>query len=240
MSTNFTSLSTSKKFISFLWHLIIFYFLFVVSSMHGFLLLPSIKLNMPLRSIIFTALVFFTILGLAYLNQYLFKATYLLKPIKFSRVLLINLCAATVTIMFSMVFIGNHAILAALSSFSWNNFITYCTIQKAQHVFQTNNSDLIILTIVASCIAGPIIEELIFRGVLFEYCASIFKHAATTIVIVSIIFALCHHIDAFGPFLNHIIFSVVLCFLRQKYRSLCPGILIHMINNLISILVLFL
>lgn len=99
------------------------------------------------------------------------------------------------------------------------------------------------VTFVSLVILPPLIEEVLFRGVLF---ASLRKRLQFWIsaVITSFIFA-CAHLSASseGPLyiaaIDTFILSLVLCWLREKTGSLWASILLHAIKNGVAFATLF-
>jgi membrane protease YdiL (CAAX protease family) len=92
---------------------------------------------------------------------------------------------------------------------------------------------LFVSVIVAVCIIAPIVEEIIFRGILWrvseKLISSNFAWAAT-----SILFALAHldliHIIAVFPL------GVLFGYLRKRTNSIVAPMLAHALHNTISIL----
>ncbi len=100
------------------------------------------------------------------------------------------------------------------------------------------------LTFFSLVIIPPFAEEILFRGVLFEGL----KKAMPVIyagVLTSAIFAIAHLPEGTsGLFwvgaLDVFILSLVLVYLKQKTKSLWPGIFLHMLKNLVAFISLFL
>ena len=100
------------------------------------------------------------------------------------------------------------------------------------------------LTFISLVILPPIAEELLFRGFLFEGLKKS-MHWVYAGILTSVIFASAHlpeggssglfwigAIDVFS-------LSLVLVFLKQKTKSLWPGIILHSLKNLIAFISLF-
>ena len=103
----------------------------------------------------------------------------------------------------------------------------------------TNNYELsnipIIIEIICSGIIGPILEELLFRGIVYNKLKE-FNKPMTSIILTSIIFGIIHTnllnaIYAFGV-------SFILIYLYEKYKSLKAPIIMHMSLNITIILML--
>lgn len=93
----------------------------------------------------------------------------------------------------------------------------------------------IIVQIICSGICGPILEELVFRGIVYNKLKE-FNKPMTSIILTSIIFALFHTniinaIYAFGV-------SFILIYLYEKYKTLKAPILMHIFLNTTIILML--
>jgi membrane protease YdiL (CAAX protease family) len=100
------------------------------------------------------------------------------------------------------------------------------------------------LTFISLVILPPLAEELLFRGFLFEGL----KKAMPVVyagVLTSVLFAVAHLPEGSGGLfwigaLDVFILSLVLVFLKQKTKSLWPGIFLHALKNLVAFISLFL
>ena len=93
----------------------------------------------------------------------------------------------------------------------------------------------IIVQIISSGICGPILEEFIFRGIVYNKLKT-FNKKMTAIILTSIIFGIVHSniingIYAFGV-------SFILIYLYEKYKTLKAPIVMHMFLNTTIILML--
>lgn len=93
----------------------------------------------------------------------------------------------------------------------------------------------IIVQIICSGIIGPILEELVFRGIVYNKLKE-FNKPMTSIILTSIIFGIIHSdiinaIYGFGV-------SFILIYLYEKYKTLKAPILMHMSLNITIILML--
>ncbi len=102
----------------------------------------------------------------------------------------------------------------------------------------------LILTFISLVILPPIAEEVLFRGFMFEGL----KRSMSPVlagVITSAIFAAAHlpegasHLLWIGA-LDTFTLSLVLVYLKQKTKSLWPGIILHALKNLVAFISLFL
>lgn len=93
----------------------------------------------------------------------------------------------------------------------------------------------IIVQMICSGILGPILEELVFRGIVYNKLKTFNKYKVS-IILTSVIFALFHSniIDAIYAF----IVSFVLIYVYEKYKTLKASILMHISLNTTIILML--
>ena len=102
----------------------------------------------------------------------------------------------------------------------------------------------LILTFISLVVLVPIAEELMFRGFMFT---NLRKSMPIWVagLITSLLFGAGHLMEggASGPLyvgaLQTFTLSVVLIYLRQKTRTLWPGIMLHASNNFVAFLYLF-
>lgn len=77
------------------------------------------------------------------------------------------------------------------------------------------------------CILGPILEEIIFRGILLK---SMKKYGAfTAIIFTSIVFSMFHL--NLVQFMTPLLLGILLAFVTVNANSIIPAIIIHMFNN---------
>ncbi len=94
------------------------------------------------------------------------------------------------------------------------------------------NPALIYLSIFLACTAGPIIEEIFFRG----FCYPAFKKkwgVAPAMVLSAGLFALIH--QSLFAFLPIFVLGLAFAFVYEKRKSLLPSIVMHIIHNTIFI-----
>lgn len=98
----------------------------------------------------------------------------------------------------------------------------------------TVNSSLFMTLILVSFL-GPIMEELIFRGVIQEAFKKICKNELIPIILQALIFGIWHMIlvQSIYCFVGGMVFGYV----KEKTSSIKYPILIHMINNFLSTLI---
>jgi membrane protease YdiL (CAAX protease family) len=149
---------------------------------------------------------------------------------------------------------GGWALLAYLAY-----FITYLivisiithllpglNINQAQNIGFTNvhGTYQLALTFISLVILPPIAEELLFRGFLFEGLKKAMP-ALYAGLLTSVLFASAHLLEGVGGLfwvgaIDIFILSLVLVYLKQKTKSLWPGIFLHAVFNLVAFILLFL
>ena len=115
-----------------------------------------------------------------------------------------------------------------ITLYNLNNVIDFTNIFKPSTL-------PIIVQIISSGICGPILEELIFRGIVYNKLKT-FNKPMVSIILTSIIFGVIH-----GNFVNIIYtfgVSFILIYLYEKYKTLKAPIIMHIFLNTTIILVL--
>jgi len=115
-----------------------------------------------------------------------------------------------------------------ITLYNLNNIITFTDIFELSKL-------PILVQIISSGICGPILEELVFRGIVYNKLKK-FNKKMTAIVLTSLIFGIIHSniingIYAFGV-------SFILIYLYEKYKTLKAPILMHIFLNTTIILVM--
>jgi membrane protease YdiL (CAAX protease family) len=109
------------------------------------------------------------------------------------------------------------------------------TLQSAAQAILQEQSWLKVLYISTAILAAPLVEELIFRGILFPYLAKRAGLAGGTLL-VSVFFATIHfHLPSFLPLF---LLSAALCIAYWRTGSLWICIGMHALFNAVSILAL--
>ncbi|MGH7234715.1 MAG: lysostaphin resistance A-like protein, partial [Candidatus Saccharimonadales bacterium] len=125
------------------------------------------------------------------------------------------------------------------------HFIHGLNVNQSQNIgfASVHGSTQMILTFISLVILPPIAEELLFRGLLFEGL----KKSIPVVyagLLTSLIFAAAHLPEGGGGNLFWIgaldvfILSLVLVYLKQKTKSLWPGIFLHAIKNAVAFIYL--
>lgn len=96
------------------------------------------------------------------------------------------------------------------------------------------------ITWVLAVIIAPIMEEILFRGFLFNFCLN--KKIVTkeneklvsilTIILSIILFTLAHSFKFDASFIAHLPMSILFACIYYKYKNLKITILLHFLNNL--------
>lgn len=97
---------------------------------------------------------------------------------------------------------------------------------------QNNNSgaSITLYTIIATGILGPILEEMVFRGIIYNKLKQSFSSKYSIIIIVSLLFALFHLNLIQGIYV--FFFSLVITYYYDKTNNFLVPVLIHIFGNL--------
>lgn len=127
--------------------------------------------------------------------------------------------------------------LAVCSCMGINNLITISNISaffpKYNEVSKALYSGGIVFEILGACVAAPVIEELIFRGIIYKRSEKYMK-PVWAMVLSSIIFGLYHMNVVQGIYAFCI--GMVFSFVYYKYKNLSAPIMAHATANFISVL----
>ncbi len=88
--------------------------------------------------------------------------------------------------------------------------------------------------------SAPLVEEIIYRGVLFSGLRKRFN-AVTTIIVVTLLFAGVHvpqYWGAWATLSGLLLLSLILTVVRARSKSLLPCIVIHFVNNAVASILL--
>jgi len=130
------------------------------------------------------------------------------------------------------------AIIVGALATEFVNFLIYMWpsntpegLEEINRNLRQSRGNLLITFLVAVCIIAPIMEEFIFRGVLW-WALEKFISPNLVLVITSILFAIAHldtlHIIAVFPL------GVLFGYLRQKTGSIWPPMIAHATNNILA------
>ena len=90
--------------------------------------------------------------------------------------------------------------------------------------------------ILAGAVLAPIVEEFLFRGLLYRYFRKR-RSRAFAMVLTAALFAVAHLVPTLIPSL--FVFGIFLAWVVERYGSLYPAMALHSLNNLTSILVVY-
>src|SRR5665648_65716 len=97
---------------------------------------------------------------------------------------------------------------------------------------QTTSLTLVLNLILAGVLA-PLVEETLFRGVIFGSLQAYFGKWTSAVISAAIFSGL--HFQAYG-FFPRFVLGMVLVYLYDKYKSLYPAIALHAVNNIAATL----
>lgn len=83
------------------------------------------------------------------------------------------------------------------------------------------------LTLLYICIAGPVLEELVFRGAILK---SLAKHGEKFAVVLSALLFTVFHMN-FEQIVTPLIIGLILGFITVRSKSIVPAIICHVFNN---------
>jgi len=92
----------------------------------------------------------------------------------------------------------------------------------------------LILNLVLAGVVAPLVEETLFRGVIFGSLQAYFGKWTSAVLSAAIFSAL--HFQAYG-FLPRFMLGMVLVYLYNRYKSLYPSIALHSLNNIVATLI---
>jgi len=92
----------------------------------------------------------------------------------------------------------------------------------------------LILNLILAGILAPIVEETLFRGVIFGSLQAYFGKW-TAAVLSAVVFSTLHF-QAYG-FFPRFVLGMVLVYLYDKYKSLYPSVALHALNNIVATLI---
>lgn len=127
-----------------------------------------------------------------------------------------------------------YVILPAISISILLNLIII-NINKLCHIENlSNDKNMWLILIISSGIVGPILEELLFRGIVYNDLKK-FNTNKVSIILCTIIFALFH--DSVSQIIYAFLIGLILIKLYNKTNNLSYSIVFHIISNSIVVLV---
>lgn len=92
----------------------------------------------------------------------------------------------------------------------------------------------LLLNLVLAGVLAPIVEEILFRGVIYGSLQAYFGKW-TAAVFSAVIFSTLHF-QAYG-FFPRFVLGIALVYLYDKYKSLYPSVALHALNNIVATLI---
>lgn len=126
-------------------------------------------------------------------------------------------------------------ILGVILSLIYNVFAYYLNFALKTSLF--DNSNNIAITLLSTGILGPIIEELMFRGIIYNELKS--KYSNMKSILITTIFFAIIHINII-QILYALIIGFILIFVYEKYNNIKAPIILHMASNITTTLFLLL
>lgn len=172
-------------------------------------------LNSKSLIIILTTSIIFIPLFMQIYKKYQIKHK---KKINNSNLILISLLGISISLIFNLVFSSINFYLPFTNTFELSTLP-------------------INIQILSSGILGPVMEELLFRGIVYNKIKKIYK-PMKSIVLASFIFALFHLSNPLN-ILYAFMMSFVFIYLYEKFKSLWAPILMHVVANTTTIIAMF-
>ena len=193
-------------------------------------------------SIILT--IVYTVLGIAVITFKRFKENKNLlqfKPFKFSTVIKILLLAISITMFITWVVfrdfnyfknIIQNSIIYFLNRFTGKESFTIRTVFNTYFIYEP----LVFRKFITALIIAPIYEELIFRGVIYDDTKKLFNVKIAALVS-SILFGLMHFNGGYLQVTVAMLDGLLLAYCYEKTQSLYACILLHSLNNFMSVVI---
>ena len=124
-------------------------------------------------------------------------------------------------------------ILGVILSLMYNVFAYYLNFALKTSLFDNNSN--VAVTLLSTGILGPIIEELIFRGIIYNELKS--KYSNMKSILITTIFFAIIHINII-QILYALIIGFILVFVYEKYNNIKAPIILHMASNITTTLFL--
>ena len=122
-------------------------------------------------------------------------------------------------------------ILGIILSLVYNVFAYYFNFLLKTSLFDNNNN--LIITLISTCLIGPIIEELMFRGIIYNELKNKYK-IMKAILMTTIFFAVIHF--NIIQILYALAIGFILIFVYEKYKNIKAPIVLHMASNITTTL----
>lgn len=137
-----------------------------------------------------------------------------------------------IIIAFGVSGFGNVLLSVFLKIFENNDYIN-TTLETLENILNYNSISEYLVLFTSVVIIAPILEELLFRGILFSETKK-YLNVAAVIVINGLCFAIYHMNIIQG--INTFFMGMVLSYVYYYRRNIKEAIAIHMVNNLIAMM----
>ena len=127
----------------------------------------------------------------------------------------------------------NLILIGVVLSLIYNVFAYYLNFLLKTSLFDNNNN--LIITLISTGLLGPIIEELMFRGIIYNELKNKYK-SMKAILITTIFFAIIHF--NIIQILYALAIGFILIFVYEKYKNIKAPIILHMASNITTTLFL--
>ena len=127
----------------------------------------------------------------------------------------------------------NLILIGVVLSLIYNVFAYYLNFLLKTSLFDNNNN--LIITLISTGLFGPIIEELMFRGIIYNELKNKYKNMKA-ILITTIFFAIIHF--NIIQILYALAIGFILIFVYEKYKNIKAPIILHMASNITTTLFL--
>lgn len=166
----------------------------------------------------------YAVIGLIVFGIWYFKSYVKTGPkLKFSQVFGVKSLVAAIAGSLGFFFAINAALTLAEMLIPW-------AMEEYHQLVELSGlgSDTVITVVYAICL-GPILEELVFRGVVFSFLEKSNIKPVFTILITAVLFGFVHMNIVQGVYAAAL--GIFLGFMRYKYRSIMITILAHIVLN---------
>ncbi len=166
----------------------------------------------------------YAVIGLVVFGIWYFKSFVKTGPkLKFSQVFGVKSLVAAIAGSLGFFFAINAALTLAEMLIPW-------AMEEYHQLVELSGlgSDTVITVVYAICL-GPILEELVFRGVVFSFLEKSNIKPLFTILITAVLFGFVHMNIVQGVYAAAL--GIFLGFMRYKYRSIMITILAHIVLN---------
>ena len=166
------------------------------------------------KNSILITIITFLIFGFLFIKNYKKYSVNYNEKLKFKSILFIIILGSLIVISFNLIISMVNLLF---------NFTSY-------DISKTN----ILSYVICTGIIGPILEELLFRGIVLNKLKENYK-TMTSILITSFLFAFFH--QSFIQILYAFVLSFMLIYVYQKYKNILAPILLHITSNIFNLII---